>query len=438
MSKQTKRPEHTVGQIIVIRALVAAMVLSAVQGCEPNTQETVVGTEATTTTHPETNRGPCICVTIPWPETNLYVVEQLVTAVVERHILSLGGLQEARSASSEGKCVIHLFFAPGADAASVLAAVRTGVRASLPDLPVDSGEPTFEMLGESANSESTGSESDIRITLEGESGLESGKWREFLELTKSRLKNVKSVRSIRSVLEPPRLTLDLVLTDDADRHSALQTIRECLDAGMPGFLLAVEPVPPVQVARIDVLLDSPDVDSLSVAHVLFARLLDAPGVGRVDAPALWRKPVLSFVVDVEKLAKSGANGGQIADLVKAALGKNEATGNPQSGGSQERSTEKGLADLSRMPISTAGGNVVRFSDIGSWEYSIQPRLISRVNGLRCVTLDVYADGLADPSAVLAKIRSVVAKTAGASCGRKINISPGAGLSAEPYQKQTER
>jgi len=152
----------------------------------------------------------------------------------------------------------------------------------------------------------------------------------------------------------------------ADRHRARMKLVE------------TPPGPPVIASVVAEVYGRPDhayEDLLLAADAVRARLESEPGVVDVDDVRETPQAKLTFVTDKEKAALNGVSTEQIAGTLGAALGA-RTVGLVQS--QTERNplrielrlpmpNRTGPADLARVHVKGAGGQLVPLSELGSWE-----------------------------------------------------------------------
>ena len=238
------------------------------------------------------------------------------------------------------------------------------------------------------------------------------------------LKMIEGVASVSTVSSRDRsealvaFERGTVLREAVDRTREELT-RERDHIGAPPGGLTVEPVPPVPIGRFDVFGGASADNRLTKAMRLRTTLRAVEGIARVDAPDLEPgRPALELVMKRQAMAAYGLTEKALTaaiwssfygygDVIKSGSRRLRIVGpRPPAGG----------PGLDRLMIRVKDGRHVPLSELADVKRARQRPAISRVDGRRCITLEIFANDPREAASIVEKASSLAAAATDKSAG----------------------
>ncbi len=227
------------------------------------------------------------------------------------------------------------------------------------------------------------------------------------------LRDVEGVRIMRTESRPGQIAVELIFPAGTESDPAVREVRGAaatIEKHMPAVgNVTVEPIPAIPAGRIDVT-GSESLDALQAAATsLREQLPGVAGVARVVAPSLApARSELSFGLTPAARAL-GLTHARVATAVRDALSGRTVSAGKTPVALRISPAKADMAELDAVLIATKDGKEVPLIEMVRIQRVRGAAAICRTDGHRCVTMELFADGLRQVDAIGRDVKILAAE-----------------------------
>ena len=241
----------------------------------------------------------------------------------------------------------------------------------------------------------------------------------------SGLAGIEGVAGVCTVSSSGRCVAQVAFERGTGRSDARARLRAHLaDQQWPGMELTVEPIQPVSIGRLEIGGTATVAELSRVAQELRLELRTITGIARVDAPALApMQAELQMVLKPEVAAKYGLTLKDVTDFVRSSSYGPGAVIDSASGPLRIVTVgSEAPGEIGRLQIPIGGDHHVPLAKLVEMKMTRRRAAIGRVDGHRCITLEIFGDGSEETSRTVERVRSLVASfVARGQAGQDITV-----------------